>query len=307
MWYRMNTWCLIFAMIYFFIGIFHVSCKSLDRSKTTRFLQLSYVLATAYTMATSVFYIFILFMDDINRRNPRKDNIFVVMADGFIVNTYLRTGKLSDPDTIIENFLERNEWGLIFNPSRYQFVWVLHVLCHIVLPIVLMVPLYVENTRIYYSDFIYTLCWTVAYTGWLWVGSQVTYNRNANTPCVGSTVPYCPSDKVNPEYRTIYTKLNFYQRGETASYILLLYFFVFVSFYLCRAISKRYARSAAFSYKQTIRTAPITANMQNFNTVPDENSVKYTDEDAPMPIGKESILKTPNNAGARTSSHTAAK
>lgn len=308
LWYRMNTWCLIFSMIYFFIGIIHVSCKCLDVSKTTRFLQLSYVLATAFTMATSVFYIFILFMDDVNRRNPRKDNIYNVMSDGFIVNTYLRTGRLDNPDTIIESYLERNELGLIFNPSRYQFVWVLHIMCHIVLPIVLMVPLYVENTRVYYGDFFYTLFWTVLYTAWLWIGSQVTYNRNANTPCVGSVVPFCPSDKVNPEYRTIYTKLNFYQRGETASYILLLYFFTYVSFYLCRAISKRYARSAVLHYKQTVRAAPLTATMQNFNTIPDENSVKYTEEDEHVQKAeKESVLKTPVNAGTRNSYQTGTK
>jgi hypothetical protein len=302
LWYRMHTWCLIFSMVYFLVGIFHVSCKSLDRSKTTRALQASYVLATSFTMAASIFYIFILFMDDINRRNPRKDNVYVVMADGFIVNTYLRTGRLTDPETIIETILERNEYGLIFNPSRYQFVWVLHIMCHILLPIILMVPLYIENTRIYYTDFIYTLSWTILYTAWLWIGSQVTYNRRAYTPCVGSVVPYCPSDKINPEYRTIYTKLNFYQRGETASYILLLYFFVFVSFYLCRAISKRYARSAVLSYKQPIREAPLTANMQNFNAIPDENSIKYTEEDAP--IGKDRILKTPVNGGTRNSYQT---
>lgn len=304
----MHTWCLIFSIVYFFFGIIHVIFKCLDKSKTTRCLQLSYVLATAFTMATSIFYIFILFMDDINRRNPRKDHIYVVMADRFVVNSYLRTGPLNDADTIVESFLERNEWGLIFNKSRYQFVWVLHILCHIILPIVLMVPLYIENTRVYYTDLLYTLFWTILYTAWLWIGSQVTYNRNANTPCVGSVVPYCPSEKVNPEYRTIYTKLNFYQRGETASYILLLYFFVYVCFYLCRAISKRFARSAVIHYKQPVRSAPLTAAMQNFNAIPEENSVKYTEEDEHVQKAeKESVMKTPMNAGSRTAYQTGTK
>lgn len=309
MWYRMNTWCLMFSIVYYFIGLIHLSCKSLDKSKTTRCLQLSYVLATAFTMATSVFYIFLLFMDDVNRRNPRKDDIYAVMSDGFLTNTYLRTGRLSDPNTIIEVSLPHNETGHIYNKSRYQFVWALHVMCHIVLPIALMVPLYTENTRVYYGDFVYTLFWTVIYTAWLWVGSQVTYNRNANTPCVGSVVPYCPSDKINPEYRTIYTKLNFYQRGETAAYILLLYFFVFVSFYLCRAISKRYARSASLYYKQPVHSAPIASALQNFNAIPEENSVKYTDEDLDPHVQKDEQdnFKTPSNAGVRTSFQTGTK
>lgn len=301
--YRMHFWCLVFALVYFIFGIIHISCKSLDKSCITRILQASYVLATSFTMASSIYYIFLLFMDDVNRRNPRQDQIYVVMADGYLMNTYLRTGPLNEADTIIEFTLESNITRHIYNPSRFQYVWFLHIACHIILPIILMVPLYVENTRIYYTDFVYTLFWTVLYTGWLWIGSQVTYNKNKHTPCVGSDIPYCSEDKVNPEYKIIYWKLNFFQKGETASYILLYYFFVFVSFYLCRQISKRYARSAAQSYGLNTKAAPVSSTIKNFNAIPEEQSERGSE----MSSGKNQILKTPADKIVQSEYETEAK
>jgi hypothetical protein len=177
------------------------------------------------------------------------------------------------------------------------------VACHIVLPIVLMVPLYVENTRIYYTDFVYTLFWTVLYTGWLWIGSQASYNKSKNTPCVGTDVPYCSDEKVNPEYKIIYWKLNFFQKGETASYILLYYFFVFVSFYLCRQISKRYARSASLSYGLNTQAAPVTSTINNFNAIPDEQSERGSQTS----VDKDQMFKTPADKVVQSEYNTEAK
>jgi hypothetical protein len=285
--YRLHFWCLVFAIIYFFIGIIHVTCKSLDKSWTTRLLQMFYVLATSFTMASSLYYIFLLFMDDISRKNPRGDDIFAVISDGYQSNTYLRSGPLNNPETVVEFVHKWNSQKKILHPSRYNVVWFIHIACHIVLPVVLMVPLYVENTRIYYTDFLFTIICSVSYTALLWIGTQASYNRNAATPCVGSTNPYCAPDKVNPEYKIIYWKLNFFQRGETASYILLFYIFVFVSFYLCRAISKRYARSAALSYNLNKRNAPVSTNIKIFNPIPDEQS----ERGSTTPSDKNKILK----------------
>lgn len=301
--YRMHFWCLIFSLIYFGLGILHLARKALDKSWITRCLQASYVLAVSFTMASSVFYIFLLFMDDINRKNPRKDNLYEVMADGYPMNTYLRTGNLDDPDTIIEFTLDTNINEHVFNPSRYQFVWFMHVACHIILPVVLMVPLYVENTRIYYADFIYTFIVTFFYTGLLWLGSQATYNKSSHTPCVGTTVPYCSDDRVNPEYKIIYWKLNFFQRGETASYILLYYFFVYVSFYVCRQVSKRYARGASLSYNLNTKAAPVASAIQGFNAIPEEQSSRGSRSSE----ANEHVIKTPVDKFVQSEFETDAK
>lgn len=301
--YRMHFWCLVFSIIYFSIGIVHVSCKSLDKSWTTRFLQLFYVLATSFTMACSIYYIFLLFMDDVSRKNPREDNIYAVMSDGYLSNTYLRTGDLNDPETIVEFTHTFNSVRRIFNPSRYQFVWFMHVACHILLPIILMVPLYVENTRIYYTDFVFTLFCSVCYTAWLWIGSQVSYNKNSATPCVGSDIPYCSSEKANPEYKIIYWKLNFFQRGETAFYILLFYVFVFVSFYICRAVSKRFARSAATSYRLNRKAAPVSTSIGAFNVIPDEQSAR----ESTTQNDKNKILKSQVDRHSRIENDTNTK
>ena len=137
---------------------------------------------------------------------------------------------------------------------------------------IMMVPLYFENTRIYYVDFLISLLVTMAYTAWLWIGSVELYNRDHYTPCIGTRLPRCNENKVNPEYRTIYSKLNFYQRGETAAYVLLLYFFVFMAFYLGRQISKRYARSALITYKNMAKDLPVTEALQTIPQIPEEKS-----------------------------------
>lgn len=274
--FRLTFWYLILAILCFFFGSIHIIGKCLDKSGVTRVFQCFYVVALCFTMGTSVFYIFLLFMDDLSRQNPRKDNMYVILSDGFYTPSYLRTGPLTDPDTTVEFFHWKNEAKTIWNEQRYGFMWFYHIVCHVVLPIVLAIPLYVENTRIYYTDLFWSILATFAYSMWLWIGSRVIYNRDAAKPCIGNDLFYCNPDKVNPEYRIIYTKLNFFQR-ETAAYILLLHLFVFVTWYIARAVSKRFARSAALHYKYIGREVPATHNIANFQSVPDEGSQKAGD------------------------------
>lgn len=272
--FRLPFWYLILAMAYFTLGVLHVTLKSLDDSGLTALLQTVYVVAYSFTMGTSVFYIFILFMDDVNRSNPRRDHLYVVLSDGWVGYTYLRTRDLSDPECITEFSHDRNISRYIENKQRYGFFWFYHIACHIILPLVLAVPLYVENTRIYYKDCIISIGFTVFYSIWLFIGSRYIYNRRKNTPCVGSSELYCQSDKINPEYRTIYSKLNYFQGGETTAYLLLMYLCVFISFYCARAISKRHARSASSIYAQP-EIKPATApaiDFSKFNQVPSEKS-----------------------------------
>jgi hypothetical protein len=219
--------------------------------------------------------VFLLFMDDVNRNNPRKDHLFVVLADGYLSFPYLKTTEdVTDPSCEVEFSHPRNLAGTVENYHRYNFFWFYHVACHILLPAILFVPLYLENTRIYYADFVATFFFALAYTGWLWAGSVALYNKKNQTPCIGSTSPYCDDHKVNPEYRTIYSKLNFYQRGETAAYLLLMYFVIFIIFYLGRQISKRYARSALLTYKKMKKENPAETILQSMPAVPEEASEK---------------------------------
>lgn len=278
--FRLSFWSLIISIIYFSLGLLQVILKSMDKSLLTRLVQMFYVITYSFTMGTSLFYIFLLFMDDINRNNPRKDHLYIVLSDGYISYPYLKTHEdLKDPSCETEFYHKNNALGIIGHKSKYSFFWFYHVFCHILLPCVLMTSLYIENTRIYYTDLIATMVTTILYTGLLWVGSLTAYNRNENTPCIGTRSPTCQDNKINPEYRTIYTKLNFYQRGETAAYILLLYFFVFVAFYLARQISKRYARSALQHYKNIAKNLPVTEALQTLPQMPDEISSRAEKKD----------------------------
>ena len=271
--FRLSFWSIILSVVYFLTGLVQVAQKALDKSKITRMVQLTYVVAYSFSVGTSLFYIFLLFMDDINRNNPRKDHIYIVMADGYVQYPYLKTyDSLKEPACETEFTHPRNLEGTVVNSHRYNFFWFYHVCSHLLLPLIMMVPLYVENTRIYYFDFLITLFVTVVYTAWLWIGSVEAYNRDHYTPCIGTRLPRCNENKVNPEYRTIYSKLNFYQRGETAAYVLLLYFFVFMAFYLGRQISKRYARSALITYKNMAKELPAAEALQTIPQLPDEKS-----------------------------------
>ena len=269
--FRLTFWYLILSILCFFFGCIHILGKCLDKSAITRIFQCFYVVALCFTMGTSVFYIFLLFMDDVSRQNPRKDNVYTILSDGFYTPTYLRTGDLSSSDTTVEFYHWKNEDRVIFNEQRYGFMWFFHGVCHVLLPIALAVPLYVENTRIFYTDLFWSMFATFLYSMWLWIGARVIYNRDGAKPCIGSDLFYCNPDKVNPEYRIIYTKLNFFQR-ECAAYVLLLHLFVFVTWYIARAVSKRFARSAALHDKYIGREVPATHNIANFQAVPDEGS-----------------------------------
>ena len=271
--FRLPFWSILLALAYFLLGILQVARQALDKSLLTRLVQLFYVVSYSFTVGSSVFYIFLLFMDDVNRNNPRKDNLYIVMADGYISYPYLKTtDNVDDANCEVEFTHPRNLEGTVVNSHRYNFFWFYHVACHVLLPAILFVPLYLENTRIYYIDFVAAFVFSLAYTGWLWAGSVSIYNRENRTPCIGSTSPYCDDNKVNPEYRTIYTKLNFYQKGETAAYLLLLYFVLFIIFYLGRQISKRYARSALLTYKKMNKENPAEIILQSMPAIPDEAS-----------------------------------
>ena len=74
--FRMTFFILLFAMFYLLVGIVHTVTKAKDNSGLTRLLQFLYVLALTFSVACSIYYIFLLFMDDLNRKNPRGDNIF---------------------------------------------------------------------------------------------------------------------------------------------------------------------------------------------------------------------------------------
>lgn len=269
--FRLTFWSLIFSIIYFFLGTIHVATKALDTSTLTRMVQMTYVVAFTFTMGTSVYYLFLLFIDDLSRNNPRQDNIYCVLSDGFQSYRYLRTMDLSNPNCIVEFTPDLNIQRRILNENRYGFFWFYHSVCHGLLPLVLAFPLYIENTRIYYVDYFVSLFVTVCYTGWLWLGARTIYNKNGATPCIGSTSLVCPAEKINPEYRIIYLKLNFFQKGETTCYILLMYVFVTIAFYMARAVSKRYARSAALHYKEIHKEPPAHHNIANFNQIPEEN------------------------------------
>ena len=297
--FRMTFYILLFAMFYLLAGIIHTSTKSKDSSALTRIVQFLYVLALTFSVASSIYYIFLLFMDDLNRKNPRNDNIYQILSDGWTSFPYIRTGDLDDPTTKIEFSHPDNLMRIVRNPQRYAFVWFLHLHCHILVPIVMIVPLFVENTRLYYSDVIFSEFWTVVYTLWLWWGQRRIYNNDKNTPCVGSFFPYCDADKINPEYKVIYWKWNFFQAGETTSYLLLYYLMVYMVFYMSRAVSKRFARSATLHYNINPQIQAASAvEIQNFNQVPDEESQRNRYNDgalSPKPMFDEPNLVTLTN------------
>lgn len=81
--------------------------------------------------------------------------------------------------------------------------------------------------------------------------------------------------------------------------MLLYYFMVFLIFYIGRAISKRYARSAVKNYNiQPVPQIATAIDMQNFNQVPDEESQRNRYNDgavSPKPIFEDTNLVTQPN------------
>ena len=67
----------------------------------------------------------------------------------------------------------KNEDRVIFNEQRYRFIWFFHGVCYVLLSVALAVPLYVENTRIFYTDLFWSMFATFLYSMWLWIGARV--------------------------------------------------------------------------------------------------------------------------------------
>lgn len=280
--FRFHFWILLFSMVYFIFGFIHVLGKCLDKSIVTRILQMSYVIAMTFSTGTSLYYVLLLFADDLNRKNPREDNIYINFADGYPLEKYLRTSSLDDPLCEIEFKNTKNIARTMVHFNHYVWTWLMHILCHVVIPVVLVTPLYFENTRIFYTDLIGSGVVMLLYTGWLWLGTRVIYNPG-NKPCLDSDQFVCDPEKVNPEYRMIYKKLSFLD-GETVPFVLLLWLFVFMAFYVARAISKRYARSAAMHYTLGVGVTQAAAvDLAGIKSIPDEQSGSGSGESNRLP------------------------